>query len=86
MTTQELGPKFEQLLDWDTGGKTPHVRYLRPDGTVRDEVSVTEPVHPGKWSIEWMKPEPMHAIQTVESPESAPTDPPLLRVEIKCRT
>jgi hypothetical protein len=72
------------FLGWDTGGKTPHVRYLRPDGTVRDEPSVTEPVHPGKWSIEWMKPESMHAIQTVDRPESAPTGPPLLRVEIKC--
>ena len=24
------------FLEWDTGGKTPHVRYLRPEGTVRD--------------------------------------------------
>ena len=77
-------PSF--FLAWDTGGKTPHVRYLRPDGTVRDVPSVTEPVHPGKWSIEWMKPEPMHAIQTVDRPQNAPTDPPLLRVEIKCRS
>lgn len=74
-------PSF--FLAWDSGGKTPHVRYLRPDGTVRDEPSVTEPVRPGKWSIGWMKPEPMHAIQTVDRPERAPTDPPLLRVEIK---
>jgi hypothetical protein len=75
-------PSF--FLAWDTGGKTPHVHYLRPDGSVRDEPSVNEPVHPGRWNIGWMKPEPMHAIQVVDRPEKAPTDPPLLRVEIKC--
>lgn len=75
-------PSF--FLSWDTGGKTPHVRYLRPDGRVRDEPSVDKPVHPGKWSIGWMKPEPMHAIQVVDRPDKAFTGPPLLRVEIKC--
>lgn len=75
-------PSF--FLSWDMGGKTPHVRYLRPDGSVRDEPSRDEPIHPGKWSIEWMKPEPMHAIQGVDRPEKASTEPPLLRIEIKC--
>ena len=75
-------PSF--FLAWDTGGKTPHVHYIRPHGSVRDEPSVNEPVHPGKWSIGWMKPEPMHAIQTVDRPERASTEPPLLRIEIKC--
>jgi hypothetical protein len=75
-------PSF--FLAWDKGGKTLHVRYLRPDGSVRDEPSGDEPVHPGRWSIGWMKPEPMHAIQVVERPETVPTDPPLLRIEIKC--
>ncbi len=75
-------PSF--FLAWDTGGKTPHVRYIRPDGSVRDEPSVNEPVHPYKWSIGWMKPEPMHAIQVVDRPERASTEPPLLRIEIKC--
>lgn len=28
-------PSF--FLNWDTGGKTPHVHYLRPDGSVREE-------------------------------------------------
>jgi hypothetical protein len=74
------------FLDWDTGGKTPHVRYLRPDGSVRDEPSVDEPVHPGRWSIGWMKPESMHAIEVVERRERASTEPPLLRIEIKCRS
>lgn len=75
-------PSF--FLSWDTGGKTPHVRYLRPGGSVRDQPSADEPTHPAKWSVDWMKPEPMHAIQVVDRPESAPNEPPLLRVEIKC--
>ncbi len=75
-------PSF--FLSWDKGGKTPHIRYLRPDGSVREQASVNEPVHPGQWSIKWMKPEPMHAIQTVEKPESDSTEPSLLRIEIKC--
>ena len=77
-------PSF--FLSWDTGGRTPHVRYHRPDGSVRDEPSREEPVHPGKWSVQWMKPEPMHAIETVESGSTpaVPKGPPLLRIEIKC--
>jgi hypothetical protein len=39
-------------------------------------------VHPGRWSVHWMKPEPMHAIETVENYYS-PSDPPSIRVEIK---
>lgn len=75
-------PSF--FLNWDTGGKTPHVHYLRPDDSVRDEPSVDRPPHPGKWSIQWMKPEPMHAIQVIDRPERVPTEPSLLRIEIKC--
>ncbi|HLY43778.1 MAG TPA: hypothetical protein VKR52_21375 [Terracidiphilus sp.] len=75
-------PSF--FLSWDKGGKTPHVRYHRADGSVRDEPSISEPVHPGQWSIHWMKPEPMHAIEVVDRPGRSSTDPPLLRVEIKC--
>ncbi len=75
-------PSF--FLTWDMGGKAPHVRYLRPNGSVQDQPSVSEPVHPGKWAVGWMKPEPMHAIQVVDRPGRASTDPPLLRVEIKC--
>jgi hypothetical protein len=77
-------PSF--FLDWDTGDKTPHVRYLRPDGSVRDEAGSDQLAHPGKWSLRWMKPEPMHAIQVVSRPERASTEPPLLRIEIKCRS
>lgn len=78
-------PSF--FLDWDTGGGMPHVRYHRPDGTVRDTPSKESPVHSGAWSVKWMNPEPMHAIEVVEMPGSAaslPDGPPLLRVEIKC--
>lgn len=77
-------PSF--FLSWDKGGMTPHVRYLRPDGSVRDEPSVNAPVHRGKWAIGWMKPEPMHAIQVVDRPENSPADPTLLRIEIKCNS
>jgi hypothetical protein len=77
-------PSF--FLNWDTGGKTPHVRYLRQDGSVRDEPGADQPVHPGKWSMGWMEPESMHAIQVVARPERASTEPPLLRIEIKCRS
>ena len=75
-------PSF--FLSWNMGGKTPHIRYLRPDGSVREQASENEPVHPGRWSINWMKPEPMHAIQTVEKPENDSAEPSLLRIEIKC--
>jgi hypothetical protein len=78
-------PSF--FLDWDTGGGMPHVRYHRPDGTIRDSPSKEVPVHSGTWTVQWMNPEPMHAIEVVEMPRSAasvPNGPPLLRIEIKC--
>jgi hypothetical protein len=75
-------PSF--FLDWDTGGKSPHIRYHQPGSIVRDSPSVDSPVHPGHWSVHWMKPEPMHAIETVESYKS-PGDPPFVRVEMKVR-
>jgi len=78
-------PSF--FLSWDAGGRTPHVGYRRPDGSVKDNPSRDEPIHPGAWRVQWMNPEPMHAIEVVENSASAqphgeaPTD---LRVEIKC--
>lgn len=77
-------PSF--FLSWDTGGCTPHVRYHRGNGTVQDEPSHCQPAHPGDWRVQWMKPEPMHAIEVVENPGAAAYragKPPLLRVEIK---
>ncbi len=74
-------------LNWDTGGATSHIRYHRGDGSVTDSPSRDEPVHAGRWSVHWMKPEPMHAIEVVEKPKSAgavPDEPPSLRIEIKC--
>jgi hypothetical protein len=72
------------FLDWDTGGKSPHIRYHQPGNMVRDVPSTASAVHPGHWSVHWMKPEPMHAIETVENYYS-PNDPPAVRVEIKVR-
>jgi hypothetical protein len=72
------------FLDWDTGGKSPHIRYHQPPDLVRDIQSTATPIHPGRWSVHWMKPETMHAIETVENYYS-PNDPPSVRVEIKVR-
>ena len=68
------------LVSWDTGGKSPHVRYHAADGTVKDIPSTEDPVHPGKWDVHWMQPEPMHSIEVLEAPVSNPD----LRIEIKC--
>jgi hypothetical protein len=79
-------PSF--FLDWDTGGGSPHIRYHRGDGSVTDNPSHEEPVHPGTWSVHWMKPEPMHSIEVVDKPKSdvtLPGEPPSLRIELKCR-
>lgn len=78
-------PSF--FLDWDTGGGTPHIRYHRPDGSVRDHPSTQEPVHSGSWHVQWMNPEPMHAIEVISMPAKIPDQPegpPSLRIEIKC--
>lgn len=73
------------FLGYDTGGTTPHIRYHRADGKVVDQPSQTEPVHAGVWSGNWMKPEPMHAIEVVDPGKAGPGTPPgWLRVEIKC--
>jgi hypothetical protein len=76
-------PSF--FLDYDTGGKTPHVRYHTATGKVIDEPSKNEPIHPGVWSVKWMAPEPMHSIEVVENPQPGPGGfPGWIRVEIKC--
>jgi hypothetical protein len=75
------------FLDWDTGGGSPHIRYRRPDGTVRDIPAHERPRHPGVWRVGWMTPEPMHSIEVVSKSESAAErseDPTELRIEIKC--
>ena len=76
-------PSF--FLSWDIGGKTPHVRYHRSDGTINDQPSTDRPTHPGKWTVHWMQPEPMHAIEVVDNPSpSNPSGQPSdLRIEIK---
>jgi hypothetical protein len=75
------------FLDWDLGGGSPHIRYHRADGTVRDIPAREAPRHAGVWQIGWMRPEPMHSIEVVSKPVNAishPEDPPELRIEIKC--
>jgi hypothetical protein len=67
------------FLDWDTGGKTNHLRYHRFDGSTRDILSVDTPTHPGHWKVSWIEPEPMHAIETVEKFNDGDD----VRVEIK---
>jgi hypothetical protein len=68
------------LVSWDTGGKSPHVRYHRGDGAVKDIPSAEVPIHPGTWAVNWMKPEPMHSVEILEAPVTHPD----LRIEIKC--
>src|ERR1700677_457467 len=74
-------PSF--FLTWDTGGKTSHLRFHKPDGSVQDQPSVTTPVHPGVWKIRWSEPEPMRSMEIVENNENT-SGPTLLRIEIKC--
>src|ERR1700739_2319957 len=62
-------PSF--FLDWDTGGGSPHIRYHRGNGDVRDIPAREEPRHPGVWKVGWMKPEPMHSIEVVSKSERA---------------
>jgi hypothetical protein len=78
-------PSF--FLTWDTGGKTSHIRFRKPDGSVQDVPSVTTPVHPGVYKVRWSEPEPMRSVEVVDNvgtAEASPDHPPLLRIEIKC--
>ena len=68
------------LVSWDTGGRSPHVRYHRADGTVKDVPSTEVPIHSGTWAVNWMKPEPMHSVEILDAPVANPD----LRIEIKC--
>jgi hypothetical protein len=78
-------PSF--FLSWDTGGKTSHIRFRKPDGSVQDVPSMTTPVHPGVWKVRWSEPEPMRSVEIVDNTETAAAvagAPTLLRIEIKC--
>lgn len=78
-------PSF--FLNWDTGGKTTHIRFRYPDGRVEDRPSVNEPVHPGVWKVRWSAPDSMRSVEIVDNPTAAagaPERPPQLRIEIKC--
>jgi hypothetical protein len=67
------------FLDWDTGGRTNHLRYHRYDRSTRDIPSIDAPTHPGHWTVRWIEPEPMHAVETVEKFNDGKD----LRIEIK---
>jgi hypothetical protein len=75
------------VVEWDTGGGSPHIHYLRPGRPLRDVPATEAPAHPGSWSIHWMNPEPMHSIEVIAWPKDAAahqSDPAGLRIEIKC--
>jgi hypothetical protein len=75
------------FLNWDTGGKTTHLRFHYPDGRVEDRPSVNEPAHPGVWKVRWTEPDPMRSVEIVDSAApagGAGEHPPQLRIEIKC--
>jgi hypothetical protein len=74
------------FLNWDSGGRSGHIKIYHGDGTVHDVPSRESPVSPGSWRVTWMKPEPMHSIENLETVESAstlPRKPPTVRVEFK---
>ena len=76
------------FLDWDTGGGSPHILYHRGNGTVVDQPSQSAPMHAGEWHVQWMKPEPMHAIEVLDKPAGTSgnaNNPTSLRIEIKCQ-
>ena len=75
------------VLDWDTGGGTPHIHYLRPGQPMCDVPATGGQSHPGSWSVHWMQPEPTHSIEVVAFPKDHGAhlnDPASLRIEIKC--
>jgi hypothetical protein len=74
-------PSF--FLTWDTGGKTSHIRFHKPDGSAQDLPSVNVPPHPGVWKVRWSEPEPMRSVEIVDNTETN-QGPTLLRIEIKC--
>jgi hypothetical protein len=77
-------PSF--FLVWDTGGRTEHNKIFHHDGSVHDVQSRETPVSHGSWLVIWLKPEPMHSIENLETPESAatlPKKPPTIPVELK---
>ncbi|MGB8481870.1 MAG: hypothetical protein WCE63_23975 [Acidobacteriaceae bacterium] len=74
------------FLNWDIGGRSGHIRIYHADGSIHDVPSRETPIHPGFWRVTWMKPEPMHSIENLESPDSSvtlPQRPPTVRVEFK---
>ena len=72
----------------DSGGPMAAQRYYNKDGKVTHGHPRIErpPLNPPEWRIHWMEPEPLHAIENMETVESSRTLPyrlPTLRVEFK---
>lgn len=72
----------------DSGGPIGAQRYYNKDGKITHDHPRTErpPINPPEWRIHWMEPEPLHAIENMETVESSRTLPyrlPTLRVEFK---
>jgi hypothetical protein len=76
------------FINLDAGGPAGASRYYNQDGNMtRDKPRTIKPVNdPPVWRIQWMKPEPLHAIEyteTIESAKTLPWRPATLRVEFK---
>jgi len=72
----------------DSGGSMGAQRYYNKDGKITHDHPRIErpPINPPEWRIHWMEPEPLHAIENMETAESSRTLPyrlPTLRVEFK---
>lgn len=72
----------------DSGGPSGAQRYYNKDGKITHEHPRLErpPINPPEWRVHWMEPEPLHAIEnmeTVESSRTLPYHPTTIRVEFK---
>ena len=72
----------------DSGGPSGAQRYYNKDGKITHDHPRLErpPINPPEWRIHWMEPEPLHAIENMETVESSRTLPyrlPTIRVEFK---
>ena len=74
------------FLSYGPEGRTHHLRYFTADGNVRD-LSATAPVSASsEWHIHWAEPEPLHALENLDTPQDAAAFarlPSVIRVELK---
>jgi hypothetical protein len=72
----------------DSGGPYGAQRYYNKDGQITHDTPRREAPakNPPEWRVKWMEPEPLHAIEnmeTVESSRTLPYRPATIRVEFK---